>query len=133
MKARIKPEDRVKLGGLNMKLYDLNKQVISQLPNLTEFNEIIENINEFSKSTNNIHYMLYGKEQSYFTVFKKEDNNTETLGEAIIDCLTNVGDIKTIELTEAKDAFEIWVTIDGEATCLYLFPYDSGIVKIGGQ
>jgi hypothetical protein len=132
MKARIKPEDRVKLGGLNMKLYDLNKQVISQLPNLTEFNEIIENINEFSKSTNNIHYMLYGKEQSYFTVFEKEDNNTETLGEAIIDCLTNVGNIKTIELTEAKDAFEIWVAIDGEATCLYLFPYDSGIVKIGG-
>lgn len=133
MKARIKPEDRAKLnGGLNMKLYDLNKQIISQLPNLTEFDEIINDINNFSKETNNIHYMLYGKEQSYFTLFEKEDNNSETLGAAIIDCLTNVGDIKSIELTESKDAFEIWVTIDGEATCLYLFPYDSGIVKIGG-
>ena len=45
--------------------------------------------------------------------------------------------IKSFELTEAKDAIEIWVRMypkvaeeESILTCMYLFPYDNGIVRI---
>ena len=44
--------------------------------------------------------------------------------------------IKIIELTKEKDAIEIWIETPPEGdtdsilTCLYLFPYDNGIVRI---
>ena len=36
-----------------------------------------------------------------------------------------------VVLTEAADAIEIWVIYNDEPTCLYLFPYDMGIVQVG--
>lgn len=119
-------------GNVNMSLYDMNKQIIAQLPDLEVTTETVQQIDAFVKETLNTHYMLYGKEISYFTIFQRCYDLTETVGEAVIDCLNNVGVIKSIDLTEAKDAFEIWVIANDEATCLYLFPYDSGIVHVGG-
>lgn len=119
---------------INMSLYDMNKQIIAQLPNLTDFTDSITAIDAFVKETLNTHYMMYGKEISYFTIFQRCYDLTETVGEAVVDCLKNVGVVKSIDITSAGDAFEIWVMPDGsaEVTCLYLFPYDSGIVKVGG-
>lgn len=117
---------------LNMSLYDMNKQIVAQLPALEDFSEAIAAIDTFVVDTLNTHYMLYGKEISYFTILQRCMGYTETVGEAVVDCLKNVGLIKSIDLTANKDAFEIWVMIDDNATCLYLFPYDSGIVKVGG-
>jgi hypothetical protein len=74
--------------------------------------------------------MLYGKEISYFTVFKIIE--PQYFGEEVLACCLNVGPVKVMDLTEAGDAVEIWVqSNDGEPTCLYLFPYDSGIVQVG--
>ena len=53
------------------------------------------------------------------------------LGAAAIECLNNIGSIKAIDLTEDKDAIEAWVMAEDEATCLYLFPYDMGVVVVG--
>ena len=123
---------------VSLNLYDLNKQIMAQMPTLAD--EVIATkitlIDEFVKDTLNCHYMMYGKEISYFTIFQRCFDLTETVGEAVIDCLKNVGEIRSIELTENKDAIEIWVHIsyleDPLDTCLYLFPYDSAIVKVGG-
>lgn len=117
---------------MQLSLYDLNKQILTQVPELTEkqIANKINLINEFVQRTWNRHYLLYGKEISYFTLFQKHSDCTETLGEAAIDCLQEVGAIKSIELTEQQDAIEIWIAQDTEATCLYLFPYDSGIVLV---
>lgn len=114
-----------------MGLYDMNKQIIEQLPTLTDFEQHIKDINAFVRNNNSIHFLLYGKEISYFTLFQRSAYETEDFGKAVIECLTNVGEIKAIDLTENADAFEIWVIYDSQATCLYLFPYDSGIVKVG--
>lgn len=74
--------------------------------------------------------MLYGKEISYFTVFKIVE--PQYFCEDVLDCCLNVGLVKAIDLTKAGDAVEIWVQPqDSEPTCLYLFPYDSGIVLVG--
>lgn len=122
--------------GLKLQLFDLNKSIISQLPSLSKekLNQGLELIDNFDLEHRNNFYMLYGKEISYFTIFstQTECSDFEVLSDAVIGCLENVGAIKSIELTEEKDAIEIWVSIGADATCLYLFPYDNGIVGFGG-
>ena len=113
----------------NMELYDINKQIIAQLPTLTELKDKIDLINLIHTDYKNQYYMLYGKEISYFTLFKII--NPDPFGADVIDCLNNLGEIKAIDLTENKDALEIWVIYGDEPTCLYLFPYDVGLVRVG--
>ena len=116
---------------ISMGLYDMNKQIIAQLPTLTT-NDLLEKlplVEELHNKYNNEYYMLYGKEISYFTLFKLKQ--VESFPHEAIDCLQNIGPIKAIDLTEDKDAIEAWVMADDEATCLYLFPYDMGVVVVG--
>lgn len=116
---------------ISMGLYDMNKQIISQLPTLTtdDLLEKLPLVEELHNKYNNEYYMLYGKEISYFTLFKLKQ--VESFPHEAIDCLQNIGPIKAIDLTEDKDAIEAWVMADDEATCLYLFPYDNGLVVVG--
>lgn len=117
-------------GGVNVGLYDMNKQIISQMPILEDFEKAMDDIWTLYETYHNKYFMLYGKEISYFTVFKIIE--PQYLGEEVLDCCLNVGLVKAMDLTEAGDAVEIWVQPqDGEPTCLYLFPYDSGIVQVG--
>ena len=118
-----------KTSTIDMGLYDINKQIISQLSNLTDNQLEIKKkeINSLHDIFHNHFYMLYGKEISYFTLFVMENGD---LANDVIDCLNNIGEIKAIDYTEPKDAIEIWVCCDEEVTCLYLFPYDSAIVKV---
>ena len=116
-------------GGINMGLYDMNKQIISQLPALTDFTKAIENVRDLHGKYWNQYYMMYGKEISYFTLFKVCGKNE--FGQDVIDCCMNVGTIKAMDMTEAEDAIEIWVENEDGPTCLYLFPYDSGVVQVG--
>ena len=116
---------------ISMGLYDMNKQIIAQLPTLTT-NDLLKKlplVEELHNKYNNEYYMLYGKEISYFTLFKLKQ--VESFPHEAIDCLQNIGPIKAIDLTEDKDAIEAWVMADDEATCLYLFPYDMGVVVVG--
>lgn len=124
-------ELKVEGSNLELGLYEINKQIISQLPPLTD--EQLENkvytIDSFYAKTNNEFYMLYGKEISYFTLFQVEE--TKYFPQTIFDCLNEVGEIKDIDPTEDGCAIEIWVQpTDEEPTCLYLFPYDNGLVKV---
>ena len=73
--------------------------------------------------------MMYGKEISYFTLFKV--NEPLLFGDTVADCIPNVGTVKAVDITEANDAVEIWVINNDEPTCLYLFPYDMGLVEVG--
>lgn len=123
-------EIKMEGGGINMGLYDMNKQIISQMPILEDFEKAMDDIWTLYETYHNKYFMLYGKEISYFTVFKIVE--PWLLGEEVLDCCLNVGLVKAMDLTEAGDAVEIWVQPqDGEPTCLYLFPYDSGIVQVG--
>ena len=123
--------------GLTLNLYDLNKSIISQMPDLTQekIQESIELINNFKKSTDNMFYMLYGYEINYFTLFRTNEYAPETIGEAIINCLESVGTIKAIDSNFEANAIEIWINYISEdsepiLTMLYLFPYDMGVVEV---
>ena len=115
--------------GLTMSLYDLNKSIMPQLEPIADFTNVIEDINIWREKTNNEYYLLYGKEVSYFTLFAKDVLSHEDLGTVTIDCLRNVGCVYAIDLNK-DNVWEIWCDWDGEATCLYLFPYDNGVVEI---
>lgn len=119
---------------VSIDLFTINKEIISQLNDMTE--EELKSkekiISEFIKLKNNKFYMLYGKEISYFTLFNIKYSITGKTGKEIISCLKEIGTIKSIDLEKDKNTVEIWVKPfnDEEATCLYLFPYDLGVVEI---
>ena len=115
--------------GLSLGLYDLNKQIIAQLPELADLNKAIQTIDALHEMYRNKYYMLYGKEISYFTLFKLIE--PQYFAQEVLDCLRNVGKIKAIDPDEPGTAVEIWVETDDGPTCLYLFPYDSGLVQVG--
>lgn len=116
--------------GFQMGLYDINKQIIAQLPDLVDWDRVSEVLRDFDINWNNNYYMLYGKEISYFTVFKIKEHCA--FAHEVIDVIKNVGSsVKAIDLTETEDAIEVWIMYNNEPTCLYLFPYDMGLVLVG--
>lgn len=119
----------------SIELYELNRSIIEQqgVLGVDTLAEKFELINAFAADTKNDFYMLYGREMNYFTVFAKYEKwELETLALAVTECLANIGAVYSIELTTEQDAIEIWVkdTQQDLVTCMYLFPYDNGIVRI---
>lgn len=128
----------------SISLYELNRSMIKQQGPLEEkdiklkMNILKEFSNTFEKYS-----LLYGREINYFTLFVKDENwELESLDLGVIECLNNIGTIYSIEYTKEKDAIEIWIEVETKTntdteesekliTCMYLFPYDTGIVKIG--
>ena len=128
----------------SVSLYELNRQIIKQQGPLEEkdIKSKMDMLKEFS-NTFEKYSLLYGREINYFTLFVKDENwELESLDLGVIECLNNIGTIYSIEYTKEKDAIEIWIEVETETsidteksekliTCMYLFPYDTGIVKIG--
>ena len=130
---------------IQMTAYDINKQVIHQLPTLTE-DELIEKkemIYQYCEETANEYYMLLCRDLNYFTLcnrhpklISKEHNvrvyvdNDEliTIQDLIIECAQVHGDIKAIDRVDG--AIEIWVdnpNFDNSTYVMYFFPYDGGV------
>lgn len=121
-------------GGVTMSMYEMNQQIISQLPthNEEQIKEDIKIINEFQKKHETKYFILLCKEISYFTGFIKEFISLESLGEVVIDCLKAVGEIKDIDASDPV-YLDIWVTTkSGETHCMHLFDFQYGVVEFGG-
>lgn len=116
-------------------LYDFNKQLMSQAKKLRriDFKDSLNQIKDFIKEKNNKYFMLLCKERSDYTVFvlfKKEDFDRQIFKKELYECLTNRGQVLSIEKTKDKQAYEIWIKIDEEAFVYYLFPYDLGVIEV---
>ena len=119
-------------GEVSMSLYEMNRQLINQLPDYNEeaWDGAKEILKEYLEKHNHSYYMLYGRELSYFTVFHKEDSaEFVDLFSALKTCLDSVGSVRSFDF-DGETAIEIWVKPDvaSAVTCLYLFPYDDGVV-----
>ena len=118
-----------------MNLYDLNKNIISQLEPLTKV-EITEKVNtiieDFRIKTYNKFYMLLCRDFNYYTLFAKAEDDITNFSNTVMEIITELGNIYSIEET-AKNIIEIWIKPEGEKTPLafYLFPYDAGVVYYG--
>lgn len=115
-----------------MSMYDINKQIISQMPVLTD-EQIAEaklSLIPCIKETENEYYMLLCKEISYYTLFHIVDYLTEpNIYDEIIGCVQDLGDIKSIELID-NSVIEIWFQPkDDEAKVMYFFAYDAGVIE----
>ena len=81
--------------------------------------------------------MLLCNERKDYTLFHIRNFDTDDgrpeFKDAIIDCLNNRGVVYDIHLTEAKDAYEIWLKTfdDDDFHVYYLFRYDNGVIEIG--
>ena len=124
-------------------LYDVNKNIVEKsIAALTteEMQRKKDLIVDFIHQANNSYYMLLCNERKDYTIFHrniegdcfkddagKAEENIENI--LIDECLPNRGYTKSIELTENKDAVEIWISIDEESYCYYFFPYDAAIIE----
>lgn len=126
-----KTEETKVNGSFEMSLYEMNKQILSQLPTLTDemLAEKYALIDEFGKHKK--WCMLLGKELAYYTIFHHiEKDADETFAAAVLDCCAHLGDIKAIDWAdEAQNAVEIWVSTPELTTVLYLFDYSQGVIE----
>lgn len=116
-------------------LYNFNKQLMSQAKELrrVDFKDSLNQIKDFIKEKDNKYFMLLCKERSDYTVFvlfENEDFDRQTFKKELSECLTNRGQILSIERTKDEQAYEIWIKIEEEAFVYYLFPYDLGVVEV---
>ena len=121
--------------GLELNLYDLNKNIIEQLNPLTT-NEVSMKmglINEYYQKANNTYHMLLCRDFNYYTIFNYDSMLTfPDFAGAVCTIITELGDVYSIELLE-DGAMEIWIKPIGEESpyAFYLFPYDAGVVYYG--
>lgn len=129
-------EQETKTAELGMgTLYDVNKNLVKNHEvKLDEgvLNSKKEIVKNYINKTNNTYYMLLCNEQKDYTIFKLTgEDKAMDLSKCLIDeCLINRGEIRGIDLTQNKDAVEIWMIIDDEAYVYYFFPYDAALVEI---
>ena len=119
---------------ITMTAYDMNKQLIHQLPEL-DHNTILQKkelIHNFCNETANNYYMLLCRDTNYYTVLRRinADVSLDSIADVVTECAETQGAIKSIELTEDKGAIEIWVDnpyFEDSAYVMYFFPYDGGV------
>lgn len=118
--------------GIQMSLYDMNKQLIAQMPEMTDNDKMIEIINNYKDKTNNSHYMLLCREHNYFTLFEEDPFIAEErFATLVLECIHDLGIVHDIMITEDNGAIEIWVqplNEDYDMFVMYLFAYDAGVV-----
>ena len=121
--------------GFEMNLYDLNKNIISQLDPLTP-NEITMKmgmIEEYYNNTNNTYHMLLCRDFNYYTIFNYDSMlSFPNFSGAVCTIITELGEVYSIEVNE-DGVLEIWIKPTGEESpyAFYLFPYDAGVVYYG--
>ena len=132
MNCHIPKEETKASGNLQMNLYDLNKQIISQMPALDEdgIDLALMTVAAYIKNTENKYYMLLCKDVNYYTLFNISTTITEPYAcEEVLACAGDWGVLKSVEVND-NDAVEIWVQDEqGEAMVMYLFPYDMGVIE----
>ena len=122
-------------GGLKFSAYDMNKQLVSQMENIEnneqEMIKALETLENFWDEKNDEHFMLLCNDMNYYTVFQRAyGNGLNSFKTEVIECLHNIGAIKSLELTSDGTGIEIWIQEVGEdPMVMYLFPYDCGVVK----
>ena len=120
--------------GLNMTLYDMNAQLISQNPAYTDAKKAKakELITAYANEYEDAYFMLLCKEQSYYTVFRElcADNEFKTIGDAVITICEELGTIHDVYPT-TEGTIDIWVKVAETVWCLHLFPYDAGVIYYG--
>lgn len=116
-------------------LYEANKQLVLQTAKpLThmELAPIQSKIEEWFNWIIDTYAMLLCHERRDFTIFHlyetQNPNPPSIAAKELMLCLSERGEILSITETP-DDAWEIWLKIDDDAFCYYLFRYDNGVIE----
>jgi len=114
-------------------LYDANKQLVldNEKPlthlELARKQEMLE---DFFKEEVTEYAMLLCHDRRDYTVFHLNGAHAAHIAASeTIGCCIDRGEILGIDLTDNKDAYEIWLKVNDEAFCYYLFPYDQAVIE----
>lgn len=122
--------------------YEFSKGMVNELPKLTQelINSKKEIVKNYLRKTEEPYYMLLCNERKDYTVFHIDDcfedfinrdyQYNEVIDILVDECLVNRGEIRGIDLTETKDAIEIWLYIDEESYVYYFFPYTNAVIEV---
>ena len=119
----------------NVKLYDLNKQIMHEQKAISPLalQPYQDKIEEWFNWSIDSYAMLLCHERRDYTIFhlyeKQNPNPPQLAAQELIGCLIDRGDILSIDETEDK-AWEIWLRIDNEEYCYYLFNYDNAVIEV---
>ena len=123
--------------GLKLNMYDINKQVVAQLPCLT-IEELEKKakalITEYQNEQIASYYMMLCNDLKYYTLFHIDEfdggSQLSFLPNEVLSCLISfTDDIKEIDFTEDRSAIEIWFSKNEETYVMYLFNYDAGVIE----
>lgn len=123
-------EETVSMGNL----YEMNKSILAKANPLKK-HEIKDGIRQIAKAyTDAKYYMLLCRELYDFTIFNLNDNdlsdNKTTFITDLYECLTNRGEVLSIEKDTTGEAFEIWIKTEEDLYAYYFFPYDLGVIEV---
>lgn len=115
-------------GKMNLSVYDMNKQLIAQIPTIDD--KIVLNfIRKYKNEVDGKYYMLICRDLNYYTLFAIAESDEHRIEREVVDCLHDLGEIKSIERLEDTEAVEIWVHPEGdEPYVVYFFNYDRGVI-----
>ena len=116
-------------------VYEINKNLMRREEKLSRpaFANKLKLVKNFFLK-NSKYFMLLCNDQKDYTVFVME-NLTDEAGDKVIqdfkECLINRGETLSIDYAPGdQNAFEIWIRIDEEPCCYYLFPYDNAVIEV---
>ena len=113
-------------------LYDMNKSAMSNYPKMDRatLKDKLKEIETYFEKRNNYHMLLCHERRDYTVFIVRDYGDSGCIEEAVSalkECMVNRGIILDIE-KQPDGAYEIWLRIDDEPFCYYLFPYDQGII-----
>lgn len=129
-----------------MTLYEMNQIGYASLPKMaksevetmkSKVSDWLTEILHTYDSETNIYFMLLNNESHYYTIFNwraltiKDGGDSEDLIREIFSIIKGLGTLKSIEPTEAGDAWEFWITGQDTVTRMYLlFDYTRGVIEV---
>ena len=116
-------------------LYEMNKQIMAQTAKPLSHMELVPiqtKLEDWFNWIIDTYAMLLCHERRDYTIFhlyEKENKNPPAVAaRELIGCLTDRGEILSIDETPDK-AWEIWLRINDENFCYYLFRYDDAVIE----
>jgi len=115
-------------------LYEANKQLVIKNEKPLTHLELAarqEDIEDFFEEKVSEFAMLLCHDRRDYTIFQLTSSSTAEhfAAREVLGCCTDRGEILGIDKTDDGVAYEIWLKIDDEAFCYYLFPYDQAVIK----
>lgn len=120
--------------GLQMSLYDINKNIFAQLEPMSDENlrqvhaQVFKFFGDTMQSVSNNYWALICWEKRYITIFRELPTSDEELSDIFMEIIEGLGDVKDVTDNE-QGALEIWITDEQDTNCYLFFNYTAGIVE----